>query len=172
MTIHSSARSAGQPLRWRSRLAVLAATAAAVTGVAAFPALTASASPAPAPAAAVAGRTAPSVAGAYTVYFSWGCTANYAQGGFTFNPNGTFTDSYGGAGTWAQINGTLAVEYNAPVRTAYVGTIDGNAGSGAMSTLVGAGQLTGCWFMTAAGTTWGPRHALHHGKVSDPQRSH
>jgi len=109
------------------------------------------------------------VAGAYTVYFSWGCTAHYTQGGFTFNPNGTFTDPFGGAGTWAQVGGTLAVEYNAPIRTAYVGTVDGNSGSGASSSLTGVGESNGCWFMTKAGTTLNIRHTTDRGQTSDPQ---
>jgi hypothetical protein len=156
--------------RWRSRLAMLVAAAAAVIGLAAFPALTANASPAPARtvlARTVLARTGvvttkakPDLAGAYTLHFSWGCTAAYAQAGLTFNANGTFTDAFGGAGTWAQVNGSVFWEYNAPGRTVYSGTIDGNVGSGASSTFAGA---NGCWYLVAAGTTGIVTHVAPHG---------
>ena len=170
MTTNPPSNSAGKSPRWRSRVALLLAAGAAVTGMAtAFPVLTANAAPAPARAAAAAQKATLNLAGAYTVYFSWGCTAHYTQGGFNFNANGTFTDPFGGAGTWALVNGTLMAEYNAPSRTAYVGTIDGSAGSGASSTLTGVGEARGCWFMTAPGTTFSPRIRAHHGHTADPQ---
>lgn len=160
MTTNPPIDTPAQRPRWRLGLAALLTAAAATAGLAAVPARSAGAAPAPAPAAVTAARTAPDVAGVYTVHFSWGCTAAYAQATVTFNANNTFTDSYGGTGTWALVNGSLFWEYSQG-RTGYSGTIDGNVGSGAMSTLIGAGQQTGCWYAAAPGTTGGTRHAAH-----------
>jgi hypothetical protein len=65
----------------------------------------------------------------------------------TFNSNGTF--SGGAAGKWQQQDGTILLSFDAgPAK--YAGTLDGNIGSGAMSTFSG---LDGCWHLSKQGTT-------------------
>jgi hypothetical protein len=87
-----------------------------------------------------------SVSGNWILHFSWGCTNSYSQSNITFNANGTF----GGTlhGKWVQQDGTLLLSFDTgPAK--YGGTIDGNVGSGAMSTFAG---LNGCWYLTKEGT--------------------
>jgi hypothetical protein len=87
-----------------------------------------------------------SLPGNWILHFSWGCTNSYGQSKITFNPNGTF----GGAlpGKWVQQDGTVLLSFDTgPAK--YGGTVDGNVGSGAMSTF---GGLNGCWYLTKEGT--------------------
>jgi hypothetical protein len=87
-----------------------------------------------------------SVSGNWTLHFSWGCSASYGQSPITFNTNGTF--SGGLPGKWVQQDGTLLLSFDTgPAK--YGGTVDGNVGSGAMSTFAG---LNGCWYLTKQGT--------------------
>jgi hypothetical protein len=179
MNTDPSGSSIGRPSRWRSRLVMLLAGMAAVTGLAVFPALTANASPAPARPGAVAARIAPDTPppppGNYAIYYSWGCTSSYLKAGITFNSNGTFNDSQGGAGTWGLVNGSMFWEYNSPSRTMYSGTIDGYAGSGASSTFstgsgsgLSNGGATGCWYMVASSSTDAIQRTAHHGQLLSP----
>lgn len=88
-----------------------------------------------------------SVSGNWTLHYSWGCSSSYAQFSITFNAGGTFGGSF--TGKWVQQDGTLLLSFDAgPAK--YGGTIDGNAGSGAMSTFTGS---NGCWYIIKAGTT-------------------
>jgi len=88
------------------------------------------------------------ISGNWLGHFSWGCTNNYGQFNVTFNPNGTF-DSGTSKGKWAQQDGTLLLSWNnGPAK--YGGTLDGNVGSGAMSTF--DGSANGCWYLTTQGT--------------------
>jgi hypothetical protein len=87
-----------------------------------------------------------SVTGDWILHYSWACSSSYAQADISFNPNGTF----GGLlpGKWVQQDGTLLLSYDdGPAM--YGGSIDGNVGSGAMSTF---GGLNGCWYLTKQGT--------------------
>ena len=87
-----------------------------------------------------------SVSGNWTGHFSWGCTSTYGQFNITFNANGTFGGTF--AGKWVQQDGTLLLSFDTgPAK--YGGTIDGNVGSGAMSTFTGT---NGCWYLTKQGT--------------------
>ena len=87
------------------------------------------------------------VSGNWTLHFGWGCTATYGQSPITFNANGTFGGQF--TGKWVQQDGTLLWSYDTgPAK--YGGTVDGNVGSGAMSTFAG---LNGCWYLTKQGTT-------------------
>jgi hypothetical protein len=87
-----------------------------------------------------------SVSGNYIGHYSWGCTSSYGQFNISFNPNGTFAGTF--TGKWVQQDGTLLVSFdNGPAK--YGGTIDGNVGSGAMSTFSGS---NGCWYLTKEGT--------------------
>jgi hypothetical protein len=86
------------------------------------------------------------VSGSWTLHYSWGCTGSYGQLNVTFNANGTF--SGGLAGKWVQQDGTLLLGFDGgPAK--YGGTLNGNVGSGAMSTFTGT---NGCWYLTKAGT--------------------
>ena len=87
-----------------------------------------------------------SVAGNYVLHYSWGCSSTYSQSSISFNGNGTFGGSL--AGKWHQREGTLLLMFDAgPAK--YGGTMNGNVGSGAMSTFEGS---TGCWYLTKEGT--------------------
>jgi hypothetical protein len=86
------------------------------------------------------------VSGNWTVHFSWGCTSNYSTFNITFNAGGTFSGTFNGK--WVQQDGTLLLSFDSgPAK--YGGTVDGNAGSGAMSTFSGT---NGCWYMLKQGT--------------------
>jgi hypothetical protein len=86
------------------------------------------------------------VAGNWTLHYSWGCANSYAQSTIVFNNNGTFGGTL--PGKWIQQDGTLLLSFDTgPAR--YGGTVDGHVGSGAMSTF---GGLNGCWYLTQQGT--------------------
>ena len=86
------------------------------------------------------------VPGAWVLHYSWGCTSSYAQTNLTLNTDGTFVGSL--SGKWRLRDGTLMLSFDSgPAK--YGGTIDGNVGSGAMSTFAG---LNGCWYLVRQGT--------------------
>jgi hypothetical protein len=86
------------------------------------------------------------VSGTYVLHYSWGCTGSYGQASITFNSDGTFAGA--AAGSWRQREGTLLLSFSSgPAK--YGGTVNGNVGSGAMSTFAG---LDGCWYLTKQGT--------------------
>jgi hypothetical protein len=86
------------------------------------------------------------VTGPWVLHFSWGCTSSYAQTNITLNPDGSFGGAFNGK--WRLRDGTLMLTFDAgPAK--YGGTIDGNVGSGAMSTFAG---LNGCWYLVRQGT--------------------
>lgn len=87
-----------------------------------------------------------SVSGNWTGHYSWGCTSSYGQFDITFNASGTFGGTF--AGKWVQQDGTLLLSFDSgPAK--YGGTVNGNVGSGAMSTFTGS---NGCWYLTKQGT--------------------
>jgi Zn-dependent metalloprotease len=86
------------------------------------------------------------ISGNWILHYSWGPTNNYALVSLTFNSNGTF--SGGATGKWSQQDGTLLLSFDSgPAK--YAGTLDGNIGTGAMSTFSG---LEGCWYLSKQGT--------------------
>jgi hypothetical protein len=86
------------------------------------------------------------IPGTWTLHYSWGVTSSYAQAALTFNPDGTFSGA--GNGQWRLRDGTLQLSFNTgPAK--YGGTVDGNVGSGAMSTFAG---LNGVWYLVRQGT--------------------
>jgi hypothetical protein len=86
------------------------------------------------------------VTGPWVLHYSWGCTSSYAQTDIDLNPNGSFGGAFNGK--WRLRDGTLMLSFDAgPAK--YGGTIDGNVGSGAMSTFAG---LNGCWYLVRQGT--------------------
>jgi hypothetical protein len=89
-----------------------------------------------------------SISGNWILHYSWGPTSNYNQAPIQFNSNGTFVNG-AATGKWLQQDGTLLLSFdNGPAK--YAGNVDGNIGSGAMSTFSG---LNGCWYLTKQGTT-------------------
>ena len=79
------------------------------------------------------------------MHYSWGPTQTYSQVGLAFNGNGTFAG--GATGRWQQQDGTVLLSFDGgPAK--YAGTIDGNLGSGAMTTFAG---LDGCWYLSKQG---------------------
>lgn len=87
----------------------------------------------------------PKISGNWVLHYSWGPTQAYSHVGISFNGNGTFTG--GAVGKWQQQDGTLLLSFDrGPAK--YAGTVDGNIGSGAMSTFAG---LDGCWYLTKQG---------------------
>jgi len=87
-----------------------------------------------------------SVSGNWVAHYSWGCTNSYSQFSIVFNTGGTFGGTF--SGKWVQQDGTILLSFNSgPAK--YGGTVDGNVGSGAMSTFAG---LNGCWYLSKQGT--------------------
>lgn len=83
----------------------------------------------------------------WILHYSWGGTGAYAQTQLTFTGNHTFTGSY--TGNWRQQNGTVMLSFDGgPAK--YGGTVNGNVGSGVMSTFSG---LDGAWYLSKVGTT-------------------
>jgi hypothetical protein len=87
------------------------------------------------------------VAGNWTLHYSWGSTGSYAQTSIVFNGNGTFGGSF--TGQWRQQAGTLMLSFDSgPAK--YGGNVNSNIGTGAMSTFSG---LDGSWYLSKDGTT-------------------
>jgi len=90
--------------------------------------------------------TTKKIFGNWTLHYSWGATGTYNSVKLTFNNNGTF--SGGATGRWSQQDGTVLLSFDSgPAK--YAGTIDGNIGTGAMSTFTGS---DGCWYLSKEGT--------------------
>lgn len=87
------------------------------------------------------------VQGNWTLHYSWGFTGNYTQAPIIFNSNGTFGGAY--SGKWRQLAGTIMLNFTSGPAN-YGGTVNGNIGSGVMSTFSG---LDGFWYLSEAGTT-------------------
>jgi hypothetical protein len=87
------------------------------------------------------------VTGNWTLHFSWGATSSYGQTAIIFNGDGTFSGPY--AGKWRQKSGTVMLSFDGgPAK--YGGTVNGNIGSGAMTTFAG---LDGVWYLSKEGTS-------------------
>ncbi|HEY0689978.1 MAG TPA: hypothetical protein VGD71_13175 [Kribbella sp.] len=85
--------------------------------------------------------------GNWVLHYSWGATSVYGQTPLTFNADGTFGGSY--SGKWRKQSGTVMLSFDGgPAK--YGGTVNGNVGSGAMSTFAG---LDGCWYLSMQGTS-------------------
>jgi Thermolysin metallopeptidase, alpha-helical domain/Thermolysin metallopeptidase, catalytic domain len=86
------------------------------------------------------------ISGNWVLHFSWNSTGQYAQANLAFNSDGTFSGA--AIGKWVQQDGTLLLSFDSgPAK--YAGNLDGNVGTGAMSTFSG---LDGCWYLTKQGT--------------------
>jgi len=89
--------------------------------------------------------TQPKISGNWVLHYSWGPTQTYSKVDLSFNSNGTFAG--GATGKWQQQDGTVLLSFDGgPAK--YAGTVDGNIGSGAMSTF---GALDGCWYLSKQG---------------------
>ncbi len=101
------------------------------------------------------------VSGNWVLHYSWGCTGSYGQAMITFNNDGTFTGTL--TGKWVHQDGTFLWSYDSgPAK--YGGTVNGNAGSGAMSTFAGS---NGCWYLVKQGTVGTPAAAVSHDQTHD-----
>ena len=87
----------------------------------------------------------PGISGDWVLHYSWGSTTSYGQSSIVFNSDGTFGGTL--PGKWRMRDGTLLLSFDTgPAK--YAGTIDGNAGTGEMSTFAG---LDGSWYLTRKG---------------------
>jgi hypothetical protein len=92
----------------------------------------------------VAGQT--KISGNWMLHYSWNATGRYNQVNLTFNTDGTFSGATNGK--WVQQDGTIMLSFDAgPAK--YAGNLDGNVGTGAMTTFAG---LNGCFYLTKEGT--------------------
>ncbi len=102
-----------------------------------------------------------SVSGNWILHYSWGCTSNYGQSNITFNNGGTFSGAL--TGKWVQQDGTLLLSFDSgPAK--YGGTMNGNIGSGVMSSFTGS---NGCWYVVKQGTVGIAAAAVGHPQTHD-----
>jgi hypothetical protein len=88
-----------------------------------------------------------SVVGDWKLHYSWGSTTQYQNVNLNFKADGTIGG--GAAGKWRQTEGTVLLAFDSgPAK--YGGNIEGNVGSGSMSTFNG---LDGTWYMVKQGVT-------------------
>jgi hypothetical protein len=88
-----------------------------------------------------------SIAGQWTLNYSWGCGGTYQQVPITFNADGTFgTEPF--SGQWALLSGNVHFVFEPTPSAVYSGNVAGGAMTGMMSNF----QLgeTGCWYATTA----------------------
>lgn len=87
------------------------------------------------------------ITGNWVLHYSWGATSVYGQTPITFNGDGSFSGPY--TGKWRKQSGTVMLSFDGgPAK--YGGTVNGNVGSGAMTTFAG---LDGCWYLSKEGTS-------------------
>jgi hypothetical protein len=87
-----------------------------------------------------------SIAGEWTLFYSWGCSGSYGQTTVTFNSSGTFKTGDGYAGQWAVVGGNVQFVYEPTPSAVYSGNVTGAAMSGMMTNFHIAAQ--GCWHAT------------------------
>ena len=88
-----------------------------------------------------------SIAGEWTLHFSWGCSGSYGQTTVTFTPAGKFTTGDGYSGQWAVVGGYVQFVYEPTPMAVYSGTVSGGAMHGMMTNFHLGEQ--GCWYATA-----------------------
>jgi hypothetical protein len=81
--------------------------------------------------------------GEWTLYYDWGCTGFPGTGNFSVYSDGSYSDNYGGSGTWQQTGKKVTLTYDGGV-TVYSGKQVKNTASGTMS----SAGYTGCWTAT------------------------
>jgi len=90
-----------------------------------------------------------SLAGNWTLHYSWGCSGSYGSTSLTFNNNGTFKTGDGYSGQWANVVGDVQFVYEPTPSAVYSGTVTGAVMVGMMTNFhLG---MHGCWYavMTA-----------------------
>jgi hypothetical protein len=89
-----------------------------------------------------------SIAGQWTLFFSFGCAGTYGQTTVTFNTNGTFKTGDGFSGQWSVLAGDVQFVYEPTPSAIYSGNVIG----GAMNGLVTNYKINtqGCWHATTA----------------------
>jgi len=87
-----------------------------------------------------------SIAGNWTLHYSWGCSGGYGQTSLTFNTNGTFKTGDGYQGQWAVVGGNVQFVYEPAPAAVYSGNVTGAAMVGMMTNFKLKGQ--GCWYAT------------------------
>lgn len=89
-----------------------------------------------------------SIAGQWTLHYSWGCSGSYSQTTLTFTSAGKFTDGFGGSGQWSVLGGNVQWVYEPTPSAVYSGNVIGGAMCGMMTNFhLG---LQGCWYATTA----------------------
>lgn len=93
------------------------------------------------------------ISGNWILHYSWNApSGKYSQANVTFNANGTFiaVEKSGQVmnGKWVQQDGTIMLAFDAGLAK-YAGNLDGNVGTGAMTTFAGS---NGCFYLTKEGT--------------------
>jgi len=89
-----------------------------------------------------------SIAGQWTLFYSWGCSGGYSQATITFNANGTFKTSDGYSGQWAVNAGDVHWVFEPTPNAVYSGNVIGGAMNGLMTNFRLNAQ--GCWYATTA----------------------
>jgi len=85
-----------------------------------------------------------SIAGNWTLHFSWGCTGGYSQTSLTINTDGTFKTGDGYHGQWAVLSGNVQIVFEPTPAAVYSGNVIGGAMAGMMTNFSLKGQ--GCWY--------------------------
>jgi len=87
-----------------------------------------------------------SIAGTWTLHFSWGCSGGYNSTSLTFNTNGTFNTGDGFHGQWSVVGGNVQFVYEPTPSAVYSGNVTGGAMVGMMTNFSFGGH--GCWYGT------------------------
>jgi hypothetical protein len=87
-----------------------------------------------------------SIAGNWTLHYSWGCSGGYGQTSLTFNANGTFNTGDGYHGQWTVVAGNVQFVFEPAPMAVYSGNVTGGAMVGMMTNLSLKEQ--GCWYAT------------------------
>jgi hypothetical protein len=84
------------------------------------------------------------MSGAWRLIYDWNCDGSSAVDYWHISDNGTFTDEYGGYGTWGLSGDDFRLDYSNADRPVYLGTLSGdNYMSGSIYSPTGS--YWGCW---------------------------
>jgi hypothetical protein len=89
-----------------------------------------------------------SIAGEWTLFYSFGCSGGYGQTTIRFSSNGTFTTGDGFSGQWASLAGDVQFIYEAAPSAVYAGNVIGGAMNGMMTNF--KINAEGCWYATTS----------------------
>ncbi|HWD97672.1 MAG TPA: hypothetical protein VG345_01485 [Bryobacteraceae bacterium] len=88
------------------------------------------------------------IAGQWTLFYSFGCSAGYGQTTITFDSNGMFTTGDGFSGQWASLAGDVQFVYEPAQSAVYAGNVIGGAMNGMMTNF--RIKTQGCWYATTS----------------------